>query len=897
MTILLFLVDTSASMAQSSYLGLSFLEHARALVANIRKAREQMKGADRFMLVTTEDFPMGIKAGFREGSQIFEQSVNNLRAHGKYHLGQAVLNALQYINTYRAAAADQDRFAEGRWFSMRNDNVVIIVITDTSGATSFPPDFQLSFPARHPAGEFMDEAFRWDQRVFSLVLRLPSTHKPFIPLREMARRLDCFDSPIDNICRQTGGRSWTLHTHEQIPSFVQTFMSVMSISGSMLRFEALISHKNGQMDDRERLALAGKLEKRPLSMIFVRNAGTVASSHWPIPEAFPSSSLAESRTIPPRKAHPVINVPLIPAEPNHTFLEFPFDRYEVEQGPLADYILEFSNRNQQSQLGWLVYVRNSTREGYGKPFGYLKAATNLQVISLFVLPYNYIALFPLLEDLKKTPAIKSNPGWKKSFSKYLDQVPPYYLSNLRKQLRRFNVPPELFEEQCNVPPYNNQIRHLLQGVREMAKRELEQVNIQVQNQNVNMHIAQPKYMPVSIAVEKLTSILPKMERTHDGSWKMCKEEIDEQQKNTIVDPDQKMPDEPRGEPDEKGARLTIREAVISRAKDSMFKNPLTIKRTELVPSLATLYENFRQSTADQQFSFLQGGKPGSILRLQSAAEIHDQPVTSMGLYEEYIRLLASSGMRPREIEGNSTGVGFGNPFAKKNLGSFGVDEVMEGPNTGQKDGAAPGMRRGEKGRGGAQMRRHRKAGPLPWNALKGWRERRKSISERSSIASDFSDISELDSEMEASNGSDLNGKTMEDDVAAPPRINGKRHSDDTPDGPSSPPKKLRLEPRLSTGSNAEQPAKPEVTRLDGAEMRMAQLSITDLVRRFTGRCTTKAAVAHVLKLAKVDLDLYRLFHYAAREADRFKLVLLAEAFRVQGDRLGKTIIAAPSSST
>ena len=32
----------------------------------------------------------------------------------------------------------------------------------------------------------------------------------------------------------------------------------------------------------------------------------------------------------------------------------------------------------------------------GQPFGYLKASTNLQSVNLFVMPYNYPILLPLL---------------------------------------------------------------------------------------------------------------------------------------------------------------------------------------------------------------------------------------------------------------------------------------------------------------------------------------------------------------------------------------------------------------------------------------------------------------------------------------------------------------------
>ena len=44
-----------------------------------------------------------------------------------------------------------------------------------------------------------------------------------------------------------------------------------------------------------------------------------------------------------------------------------------------------------------VYVNNSGKQkGLSQPFGYLKASTNLTHVTLFVMPYNYPSLLPLI---------------------------------------------------------------------------------------------------------------------------------------------------------------------------------------------------------------------------------------------------------------------------------------------------------------------------------------------------------------------------------------------------------------------------------------------------------------------------------------------------------------------
>ncbi len=74
-------------------------------------------------------------------------------------------------------------------------------------------------------------------------------------------------------------------------------------------------------------------------------------------------------------------------------------------------------------------MTNSGRyDGLGYPFGYLKASTNLAAVNLFIMPYNYPVLLPLLEDAKQDMANKgrASVGWREKFDKYLKTVPFYY---------------------------------------------------------------------------------------------------------------------------------------------------------------------------------------------------------------------------------------------------------------------------------------------------------------------------------------------------------------------------------------------------------------------------------------------------------------------------------------
>lgn len=71
----------------------------------------------------------------------------------------------------------------------------------------------------------------------------------------------------------------------------------------------------------------------------------------------------------------------------------PFDKYELEPSPLTQYILE----RRQPNSCWQVFINGSAKySDVGHPFGYLKASSTLSCVNLFLMPYNYPVLLPLL---------------------------------------------------------------------------------------------------------------------------------------------------------------------------------------------------------------------------------------------------------------------------------------------------------------------------------------------------------------------------------------------------------------------------------------------------------------------------------------------------------------------
>lgn len=145
-----------------------------------------------------------------------------------------------------------------------------------------------------------------------------------------------------------------------------------------------------------------------------------AVGFWPIPESFWPDLNAS--TLPPRSAHPNVKFTCTSQEPM-VIENLPFDKYELEPSPLTQYILA----RKQPTVCWQVFVANSYKSSdVGHPFGYLKASTNLTCVNLFVMPYNYPVLLPLLEELFKVHRLKPTNEWRTQFQNYMRTMPTYY---------------------------------------------------------------------------------------------------------------------------------------------------------------------------------------------------------------------------------------------------------------------------------------------------------------------------------------------------------------------------------------------------------------------------------------------------------------------------------------
>ncbi|XP_062358649.1 integrator complex subunit 6-like isoform X5 [Cinclus cinclus] len=488
MPILLFLIDTSASMNQRAYLGTSYLDIAKGAVEIFMKlrARDPASRGDRYMLVTFDEPPYCIKAGWKENHATFMNELKNLQASGLTTLGQALRSSFDLLNLNRLVSGI-DNYGQGRNPFFLEPSILITItdgnkLTNTAGVQE---ELHLPLNSPLPGSELTKEPFRWDQRLFALVLRLPgaASAEP-----EQLGSVPTDESAITQMCEVTGGRSYCVRTQRMLNQCLESLVQKVQ-SGVVINFEksgpdpAPIG-EDGLVDSSRPInSFASQPWHSCHKLIYVRpNPKTgVPVGHWPIPESFwPDQN---SPTLPPRTAHPVVRFSCVDCEPM-VIDKLPFDKYELEPSPLTQYILE----RKSPHTCWQVFVSSSGKYSeLGHPFGYLKASTTLTCVNLFVMPYNYPVLLPLLDDLFKVHKLKPNLKWRQAFDNYLKTMPPYYLLTKIESERIIGsvgkkVPQEIGIKVKNHSSglslvHSRDFKQLLQGITGESPLRLSEMNV------------------------------------------------------------------------------------------------------------------------------------------------------------------------------------------------------------------------------------------------------------------------------------------------------------------------------------------------------------------------------------------------------------------------------------
>uniref|UniRef100_A0AAV1T5Z0 VWFA domain-containing protein n=1 Tax=Peronospora matthiolae TaxID=2874970 RepID=A0AAV1T5Z0_9STRA len=440
-----FVVDTSASMNQSTSSGMTLLDYAKSAVERfVKRVRDPSRRYQHhFMLLSTcgrdrrytkskikqPDYSGRVRVGWDQSTnkEVFLRELKNLRAIDLSDVGAALKQAFELMNQIRLQF-NWDSYALGRtpW----NTNVsVCVLLTDAtmlSDADGLVQDALVIAPSHAVGAELTFEPFRWDQRLFTVALKLSATMKgqPTVPVDLMA------------LSEATGGMLYLPTSKSAVEQSIDQIIL-------KLKAGAMVKLKCENMD--------GEAEF-PMTKNIIAPIPSAKEFSWPIAEAFWLDR--NTAALPTRDAHPTLVYSrtvetAIEAATSHMLLDtlkFPADSYMLETS-----ISPTPSRGQR----WLVYVQGSKGDGrLGDPIGILRAPSSspgtpsLNAV-LVLLPYNFPKLFSLLVEVARVYQAsgqninsasstwmfqaKAMPSsWRESFSSYLNGCPIYYYAPLKK---------------------------------------------------------------------------------------------------------------------------------------------------------------------------------------------------------------------------------------------------------------------------------------------------------------------------------------------------------------------------------------------------------------------------------------------------------------------------------
>ncbi|XP_018595449.1 integrator complex subunit 6 [Scleropages formosus] len=650
MPVLLFLVDTSASMNQRTHLGTTYLDIAKGAVETFMKlrSRDPASRGDRYMLVSFEETPLGIKAGWKENHATFMMELKNLQAVGLSTVGQALRTSFDLLNLNRLVSGI-DNYGQGRNPFFLEPSV-IIAITDGGKLTSssgVQDELHLPLTTPLPGSELTKEPFRWDQRLFALVLRI-SGHASVEA--EPLGGVPSDDSAITPMCEVTGGRSYSVFSQRMLNQCLESLVQKVQ-SGVVINFEKT-GPDPAPLEDGP--AEPPKPGPQPWHcshrLIYVRpNPKTgVPVGHWPIPEAFwPDQN---SPTLPPRSAHPHVRFSCVDTEPM-VVDKVPFDKYELEPSPLTQYILE----RKSPHTCWQVFVCNSAKySDLGQPFGYLKASTALTCVNLFVMPYDYPVLLPLLDDLCKVHKFKPTMKWRQSFENYLKTLPPYYIGPLRKALRMMGAPNLLADNMEYGLSYS--VVSYLKKLSQQTKLEAERVLASVGKRPPPEAGVKVRCPPGGLALARHRGDFATLLRGFLGEDRTCPPELSPK--------------------DFAGFHLA---ALSKSVKPQSFRNPYDVSRRHLLDQLSRMRRNLLTAT-------------GRFLQTRDQDQLHAVAIAEMGNYQDFLKNVVPP-LREADADQPKRLHTFGNPFKldKKGMMIDEADEFVASPQNKTKRPGDPSM--------------------------------------------------------------------------------------------------------------------------------------------------------------------------------------------------------------
>ncbi|KAJ2308795.1 hypothetical protein IWW54_003979 [Coemansia sp. RSA 2705] len=510
------------------------LECAKSIVEQVINNRHSFEN-DRYMLVTYNASGRGcIRSTLRDPRQVLLRELRRVEANDRFHGGVALTALFDQLALMRGAY-DTDTYGYGR-YPLLNEQTHIVWLTDgASVVTANGVQNKLNLPVNNtPWVEPYIEPFRWDQRMVLVFLHEPNDAQLCNGKQQSS------ESALLPMCSVMGGSVHHVGSMHQAQRFVEGFTpsramagqgrpqgSAMANPGVLVNFERIDDNpaNPGNSDLRVMLhASPCNVTNGPLpplgvdsNALGINNSGVRSTGnsagmsamingtigYFPIPEAFwpeaiqpPQAQRAPSSggsgwQIQRRSAHPTLGYSQTSTEwavPP----QFPFDKYLIDPSSNVAQKLLAAAQAQEAQgrgakpVCWPVFVNGSytTPKNSGFPFGILRPNTARTAVNLFVLPYNFTALWKILGKLDAHVAAQGStrlaaamqPAWRREFEEYLQHTPGYYAIPLKRAFNLYGISPSVFPKTFGQSTGMRNTNQYAQRTYTIARKEWDRVH-------------------------------------------------------------------------------------------------------------------------------------------------------------------------------------------------------------------------------------------------------------------------------------------------------------------------------------------------------------------------------------------------------------------------------------
>ncbi|CAG8473861.1 8104_t:CDS:10 [Paraglomus occultum] len=394
---------------------------------------DRMDKVDKYVLVTYENGDGRVKSSLKDGSEKLLAQLKMLKAQDMSNPAAAFATALEILDAYRISM-DMDTICRGRYPAPVN-NSLILWFTDGGDCTDVEElrdrivreklkNIELNTPGMH----IYNEPFRWDQKLYTFILE--SDESPT-------------SAYIQEFTENVRGKLHKIYDSRMMVQQIASMVETDRTDRTKPRGDRLFTSESVLVNFQEmRGGITTPNDKNHRKFLFVEKNGLpgevpyrIADNAWCIPEDYwiPRESLGSIRMSYKKRNY----LPTI-------FYEACDRRFHIPQGIVYEQFrvekCEMTMELMRNGIGtqWPVYIKDSggdNRRAFGEPFGFLAASENR--VYLVVLPYNYPALFGLLEKFNSLPYIDVNrmsPEWVKSMKNYMESIPWYYHERLRNNM-------------------------------------------------------------------------------------------------------------------------------------------------------------------------------------------------------------------------------------------------------------------------------------------------------------------------------------------------------------------------------------------------------------------------------------------------------------------------------